>query len=84
MLPKARRPQADGLILGRADEARRGKGRCDGGPIRRARTTRNVAVQTQDSDGTEPETIYTVLGRLDTQGEDFRRLSELNDAMLAA
>jgi adenylate cyclase len=33
---------------------------------------------------TEPETIYTVLGRLDIQGEDFRRLSELNDAMLAA
>ena len=33
---------------------------------------------------TEPETIYTVLGRLDTPGRGLPPLSELNAAMLAA
>jgi adenylate cyclase len=33
---------------------------------------------------TEPETIYTMLGRLDARGEEFRRLAQLNAAMLAA
>jgi adenylate cyclase len=33
---------------------------------------------------TEPETVYTVLGRLEEQGEEFRRLAQLNATMLGA